>query len=520
MKKLLSVALFASFMCFIGNSQTIVKVKEINPNGNALPSNATIYKALNKLFFIADDGTKKGLWVSDGTDNGTQFVEEFSSASNFKEFNGKLFFRGYQNAQVGDELYVTDGTTAGTYLFKDIRPNGSSNPQNLHVFNGYLYFQANNGTDGEELWRTDGTPNNTFQWLEFQLGSNAGYPKNFFNYKGKMFFSARTQTLGTETLWASDGEVLGTDFFVDSAISPRAFFVMNDTLYFASNGDHIYKSDGTKQGTYRIKDIHPTKWNDSEYFTVLNNKFYFVAQDPDKDFEMFVSDGTPNGTKLFYEFDLNNTILHPRNLYAHNGRIYFAALHPSLGYELWSTDGTLAGTSLLKDINPTGGSHPQNFISVNNDLFFTASDGAKGGLWKTNGTTLGTIQYDVPFATNANYSVGSLTEYNGSLYFSANFDNSGVELYKLDLVSGISDKSFKTILNVYPNPASNFMEVVGSEEIESINITDVLGRKVIAKSNIKNSNTTIDVSALSESTYFIHIKTTSDNSAVKSFVKQ
>jgi ELWxxDGT repeat protein len=480
MKMLSAISIMVFAITYYGSAQTITKVKEINPNGNATPQYPFIYKALNKMFFIADDGTKKALWVSDGTESGTQLVEEFQSASDFAEFNGKLFFRGYQNAQIGEELYVTDGTTGGTYLFKDIRPNGSSNPQNLHVFNGYLYFQANNGTDGEELWRTDGTPNNTFLWFDFQLGSNGGYPKNFFNYNGKMYFSARTHTLGTETLWISDGDIFGTDFFVDTAIRPRAFFTMNDTLYFVSNGDHIYRSDGTKQGTYRIANIHPTMGNDCDYFTVLNNKFYFVAQDIDKDFEMFVSDGTPNGTQLFYEFDLNNTVLHPRHLFAYNGKIYFAALHPSLGYELWSTNGIPNGTALLKDINPNGHSHPSEFTVLNNDLFFTAFDGTKRGLWKTNGTTLGTTQFDVLFATNANYSVSNVTEYNGSIYFFADFDNTGKELYRLDLLTYSDNNNLNKQLEIYPNPFENMLYVSKNHwaEIISIDVFDLVGKTV------------------------------------------
>ncbi len=40
----------------------------------------------------------------------------------------------------------------------DINPGaGHSNPGDFTVFNGALYFSADDGTNGYELWKTDGT---------------------------------------------------------------------------------------------------------------------------------------------------------------------------------------------------------------------------------------------------------------------------------------------------------------------------------------------------------------------------
>ncbi|MEB3831575.1 ELWxxDGT repeat protein, partial [Phormidium sp. CCY1219] len=58
----------------------------------------------------------------------------------------------------GFELWKSDGTAAGTVLVKDIRSgSGSSNPSNLTNINGTLYFGADDGTNGFELWKSDGT---------------------------------------------------------------------------------------------------------------------------------------------------------------------------------------------------------------------------------------------------------------------------------------------------------------------------------------------------------------------------
>src|SRR5690554_5361818 len=74
--------------------------------------------------------------------------------------NGKLYFQAYDGTN-GYELWVTDGTTAGTQMIKDINPTGNSNPNSLTELNGKLYFEASDGTNGYELWVTDGASTGT-----------------------------------------------------------------------------------------------------------------------------------------------------------------------------------------------------------------------------------------------------------------------------------------------------------------------------------------------------------------------
>ncbi len=67
------------------------------------------------------------------------------------------YFNGYDISN-GQELWKSDGTTAGTVQVKDIKPGpGSSIPSSLANLNGTLLFQANDGTTGIELWKSDGS---------------------------------------------------------------------------------------------------------------------------------------------------------------------------------------------------------------------------------------------------------------------------------------------------------------------------------------------------------------------------
>src|SRR5690606_15978539 len=79
--------------------------------------------------------------------------------------NGKLYFRASDGTN-GYELWVTDGTTAGTQMVTDMNPSGSGNPYQLTKYNGKLYFRADNGTSDEELWVTDGTEAGTQLFMD------------------------------------------------------------------------------------------------------------------------------------------------------------------------------------------------------------------------------------------------------------------------------------------------------------------------------------------------------------------
>jgi ELWxxDGT repeat protein len=53
----------------------------------------------------------------------------------------------------GNELWKTDGTSEGTMLLRDINPGVSGSiPSRLTTFNGKLFFSSNDGAHGTELW--------------------------------------------------------------------------------------------------------------------------------------------------------------------------------------------------------------------------------------------------------------------------------------------------------------------------------------------------------------------------------
>src|SRR5437868_4618465 len=80
-----------------------------------------------------------------------------SDPAKFTEVGSVVFFAANDGSS-GVELWKSDGTDAGTVRVKDIRTgSSSSSPSNLMNVGGTLYFTANDGTSGVELWKTDGT---------------------------------------------------------------------------------------------------------------------------------------------------------------------------------------------------------------------------------------------------------------------------------------------------------------------------------------------------------------------------
>ena len=116
-----------------------------------------------KLFFTSHDDRSDTiqLWKTDGTAAGTVMLTvldtyffyywDFINYS-LTDVNGTLFFRADDGIH-GFELWKSDGTIAGTAMVDDINPGGSSLQYNSNLINvnGTLFFTADDGTHGTEL---------------------------------------------------------------------------------------------------------------------------------------------------------------------------------------------------------------------------------------------------------------------------------------------------------------------------------------------------------------------------------
>jgi ELWxxDGT repeat protein len=350
-------------------------------------------------------------------------------------------------------------------MVADIRPGtGSPNgsfPSQLVAIGSTVYFNANDGVYGDELWKSDGTAAGTVLVKDIVPGWSVFGPTYLTNVNGTLFFTPFVPNGSglwrSDGLWKSDGTAAGTVRV--SSLAPSNLTNVNGTLFFTAydgtHGKELWKSDGTATGTVLVKDINPVIYpglgSYPSNLTNVNGILFFTASGGNGR-ELWQSDGTAAGTVPVGNF----ANLNASELTYVNGTWFFVADDGEHGQELWKSDGTTAGTTLVKDIYPgssgvyyPGGcdsaygcwegwwnyvlnsSNPGNLTNVNGTLFFTAEDGVNGReLWKSDGTEAGTVQVtDIRPASSS--SPSSLTNVNGTLYFTA-YDDSGMKLWQSD----------------------------------------------------------------------------------------
>ena len=123
---------------------------------------------------------------------------------------GSTIFFTANDGTSGVELWKTDGTNAGTVRVKDINPGAaSSTPNQLMDFNGTLFFVAEDAAGGVELWKSDGSDAGTVRVRDIYPGTLPSNPTQFVVFNSLLFFAATDAATGTE-LWKSDGTTAGT----------------------------------------------------------------------------------------------------------------------------------------------------------------------------------------------------------------------------------------------------------------------------------------------------------------------
>lgn len=335
--------------------------------------------------------------------------ENYSSIDDLTSFNGLLFFSAHQG-DYNDQLYRSDGTEEGTFMLKEVTSNSwswtGSMPNNMIVANNKMFFVQKDSTNlGRKLWVTDGTSEGTFI-----IKNTPIYDKIVFN--DQLYFVSNSIDYGFE-LWKSDGSEQGTIMVKDinngsNGSNPSNFMILNNELFFfaadCEHGREFWRTNGTDSGTVMIKDINVGIGNSdtdviSSYIEWEDN-LYFSANDGIHGAELWVTDGTSDGTKMLKDINIGSDNSRPGYYCLFEDYIYFSAADTSYLYEnvhppeirynteLYRTDGTFEGTCMITDINENGiiGSGVSRLMVCNNHLLFTATDGDSGmELWKTEG---------------------------------------------------------------------------------------------------------------------------------------
>ncbi len=321
--------------------KTFASVGDVSPGGD-------------KLYFVADDDSTDDagakLWRTDGTPQGTVALPGNAPAETLTDVGDGVAYVSFDGTSYpgphGLELYHNGVMVA------DIAEGGANSGVSYIAYDaatGRTYFQAIGykviGTDEDhspiysthlnELWVADGNGAHEVANINTQ---NAGTTGNGGPYDG-----------GSNPHWitpSGDG---------------RIFFTADDGIH----GQELWVTDGTEAGTHLVKDINPDiyAWGPAPTLAGV--------------------EGTDGQSDQFTVLD---------------GKVLFLASDGIHGYELWVSDGTDEGTFALPDTNPGIDDNPM-FADRDGDTIYFADGG--GMLWKTDGTINGTVQ-----ATSGDISTG------------------------------------------------------------------------------------------------------------------
>lgn len=354
------------------------------------------------------------------------------------DVNGTLLFTRTDDSQ-GLQLWKTDGTSANTVEVRGWAPGywATKNPQLTNV-NGTLFFAANGGY-GEELWKSDGTAAGTVQVADIVPGPGDSNPADLVNSNGTLFFAANDGTHGQQ-LWRSDGTAAGTVMVLDLNPSPASLgptvgqiWSAGPSLFFQATWSSpdgpdgetgnttLWESDGTAAGTHPIAlpgQLAP--------FQPFSQVLYV-----DGDFYV-------NGGSSLWKIDRSGTAVllvsgnssfYVGRMAAGNGIVYFTE-STQTGASLWRTDGTSAGTVQLSQ----GFSNDlYDMANVAGTLFFAANDGTHGSqLWKSDGSPAGTVMVTDISPKGYGFDFSGLTNFDNTLYFCAADVSRNNQIWKSD----------------------------------------------------------------------------------------
>lgn len=446
----------------------------------------------NGLLFAGDDNTGSGQepWFSDGTAAGTVRLADIwpgatgSSPENFCAMSPTRAVFTASSPTTGTELYVTDGTPAGTALL-DLWPgSGGSSPSSIVAAFGGAVFAARTPTSGTEPWFTDGTAGGTWMIGDLAPGTAGSNPADFAAVGNRVFFGASTPQSGTglfvctspstaafvtrltqttadsnpaffrragsgtafrandgtgEQLWHSDGTSANPVPVMPGTNTITDMCSMNDTVFMAgttsAHGAELIRWVGA--GPPSVLDLVPgPAGSNPRSLAAVNGRIWFGSEAGGQGTEPCVLNTALQGAIVLGDFAPGSASSYPDQFTACGpNRTVFSLYEPTSGREVWVSDATPAGTRRLLDINPgNGSSDPGDFLAAGNLTWFAAYQPATGReLWVTDGTTAGTRLVADLEAGGASSNPQQLVRLqNGTILFVATDTPSGAELRRTD----------------------------------------------------------------------------------------
>jgi len=381
----------------------------------------------------------------------------------------------------------------------------SSEPRELKVVGDVLFFSANDGIHGRELWRWRRDPQMGVTGRvelvdDLYVGTQGSEPRFLFVYGNWLYFVAAISE-GKDVLWicgshegtprpvktaaggyatmhvlcgagsrwvyffgpddSGDASIFRTE--LGSSIAERiglddirpephqlAATTIDNILYFYSHTGYICCLDGSG----RVTRIAALESKFIPGLPGLPGGMFLWGVTSDHGWEPYITGGTTETTRLLRDIKPG-----PATSVQHLGATvfehaaYFAADDGAHGIELWKTDGTSDGTVMIKDVcSGSSSSDPRYFTAAGGCLFFVADDGRHGPeLWTTGGSHENTHLVQDSIAGPQGSGPWSLTEFKERVWFCAKSPLSGEEI----LCSDGTEEGTRVALDLVPGPGDS-----------------------------------------------------------------
>ncbi len=432
-------------------------------NGGAITSTASLcsgcsfgqfvrFQPLNgKLVFLTNVGDATGLWVTDGTVQGTRALKDAcfvcgDLGSQFAAIPGAVFFQGPGSGDLQSSLWISDGTVQGTRMYAAVELTFFRDARiSVATLGGKALFGAwtgdpiDSGHSDQELWASDGTPEGTRMVTDINHSGNPSQISQLVAAGDHLFFTASNDG-DSSYVWRSAGTAADTqkspspafsDFGVKSrlAVAGGKVFLIRSQY---TEGDQLW-SVGPDGQTQQLTNL-PEDYTIQDPAAFQGKLFFGVQNNSRSSAELWQSDGTPQGTHKAVDLPVRTDSV--RWLRALGSQLWFLATHDFNDSEIWATDGTTTGTRMVLD----GFRHPDvdpEFTQLGSQVYFIIDN--PGGddydyqIWKSGGTGPGTSRLtDFPGLNAVRGLPAGLTAFQGSLYFFAHLPDGPRALWRSD----------------------------------------------------------------------------------------
>ena len=413
------------------------------------------------------------IWLVDGSESGMTLLGTLGEQG-WPDSDGTSILFGDRLILAGDgvgpqgatgrEPWAIDLKTGELILLGDLAPGDSDGVsvtfQPLE-HQGLVYFVGQGGSYNSALWQTDGTPEGTRLMVDI-LPDGGWSPIYQLRSSGDLlFFRANTESSSdTQALWVSDTTQQGTRALTPQAsdFNPRLGEVMslNGKLIFGAEadglGDEPWISDGTNEGTFRLRDIAggpqgstmapQAIWTRPDGVEVA----LFRAGSEEYGEELWQTDGTQDGTDLLIDiWPGRGPSRATATVLEHSGvtQLWLQANDGFLGAEPWTYDGE--DLRLVSDLvsGTNAGSNPADLLVMEDHLYFQVFSEDQEPIWLTDGTEEGTVPIPDSYSLKGR---GSETIFADSLYLVASRPDVGQEIFRIE------GENPPVVVDIYPGP--------------------------------------------------------------------